>query len=173
MIAMDIPFYRHLNWSDGCAGQFKNSRVFQWLCLFHIKYKVPHIWNYFETRHGKWEHDCTGACIKNSLRKEEMNFAGAHIRDAASIVKWCASIMGEQAGRKHLVQRIFWEVKNVDRSQTPRVNIVHGTRQFHSIRSSYNSALQILTRLMDCFCSSSRIDEWDDGEYTDTIDTWD
>ena len=53
---MDIPFYRHFIWSDGCVGQFKNARVFEWLCLLHIKYKVPHVWNYFETGHGKGEH---------------------------------------------------------------------------------------------------------------------
>ena len=81
--------------------------------------------------------------------------------------------MGEQATRKHLVRRIFWEVTNVDRSQTHRVNSVHGTQQFHSIRSSDNSALQIWTRLKACFCSSCSIDEWDDCEYKDTVDTWD
>ena len=64
MIAMDIPFYRHFIWSDGCAGEFKNARLFEWLCLLHIKYKVPHVWNYFETGHGKGEHDGAGACIK-------------------------------------------------------------------------------------------------------------
>ena len=114
VIAMDIPFYRHLIWSDGCAGQFKNARVFLWLCSLHIKYKVPHIWNYFETGHGKGEHDGAGACIKTALRREEMKFTGARLRDAASIVKWCASVMGEQATRKSLVRRIFWEVTNVD-----------------------------------------------------------
>ena len=50
---------------------------------------------------------------------------------------------------------------------------MHGTRQFHSIRSSDNSTLQIWTRLKDFFCSSCNIDEWDDCEYTDTADTWD
>ena len=45
MIAMDIPFYRHIIWSDGCAGQFKNAHVFECLCLLHLKYKVPHVWN--------------------------------------------------------------------------------------------------------------------------------
>jgi hypothetical protein len=134
---------------------------------------VPHIWNYFEIGHGKGEHDGAGACIKTALRREEMKFTGARLRDAASIVKWCASVMGEQATRKSLVRRIFWEVTNVDRSQTHRVNTVHGTRQFHSIRSSDNSALQIWTRLKACFCSSCSIDEWDDCEYTDTVDTWD
>ena len=46
VIAMDIPFYRHFIWLDGCVGQFKNAHVFEWLCLLHIKYKVPDIWKY-------------------------------------------------------------------------------------------------------------------------------
>ena len=111
--------------------------------------------------------------IKTTIRREEMKFIGARLLDAASIVQWCASVMGEQETRKHLVRRIFWEVTNVDRSQTHQVNTVHGTRQFHSIRSSDNSALQIWTRLKDFFYCSYNIDEWDDCEYTDTIDTWD
>ena len=45
VISMDIPFYPHFIWSDGCDGKFKNACVFEWLCLFHIKYKVPHVWN--------------------------------------------------------------------------------------------------------------------------------
>ena len=100
VIAMEIPFYRYLIWSDGCAGQFKNACVFQWLWFLHIQYKVPHIWNYFEIDHGKVEHDGTSACIKNALRREEMKFTGAHLRDDASIVKWCAFMMGEKATRK-------------------------------------------------------------------------
>ena len=75
---------------------------------------MPHIWNYFETGHGKGANDGTGACIKTSLRREEMNFRGAFLQDATSIVKWCASMMGEQATRKNLVHRIFLEVTNVD-----------------------------------------------------------
>ena len=61
----------------------------------------------------------------------------------------------------------------MDQSQTHRVNTVHGTPQFHSIRSSDNSALQIWTILKACFCSFCRITKWDDCEYTYTIDTWD
>ena len=120
-----------------------------------------------------------GTTLKLVMEKESMmvlvhalKLPFACLRDAASIVQWCASVMGEQATRKHLVRRIFWEVTNVDRSQTPRVNTVHGTRQFHSIRSSDNSALQIWTRLKACFCSSCSIGEWDDCEHTDTVDTW-
>ena len=48
-----------------------------------------------------------------------------------------------------------------------------GNRQFHSIRSSGNSALQIWTILKACFCSSCSIGEWVDCEHIDTVDTWD
>ena len=37
---------------------------------------MPHVWNYFETGHGKGEHDGAGACIKTALRREEMKFIG-------------------------------------------------------------------------------------------------
>ena len=44
-------------WFDGCASQFKNSCIFQWLCSLHKKYKVSHTWNYFDIGHGKGEND--------------------------------------------------------------------------------------------------------------------
>ena len=47
---------QHWIWSEGCDGQFKNARIFQCLCSLHKNYKVPHMWNYFETGHGKGEH---------------------------------------------------------------------------------------------------------------------
>ena len=144
VIIMDIPFYLQFIWLDGCARQFKNAHVFQWLCFLHIKQRVLHLWNYFEIGHGKGEHNGIGACIKTTLRREEMKFIGALLRDVAYIVKWCASMMGEQATTKTPVQIIFWDVTNVDQSNTHQMNIVHGTRQFHSIRSSDNSELQIL-----------------------------
>ena len=89
---------QHWIWSDGCVGQFKNACVFQWLCMLHRKIKVPHIWNYFETGHGKWKHDGVGAYIKTTLRRQEMKFTNVSIiRHAKSIVEWCSSTMGEGA----------------------------------------------------------------------------
>ena len=109
-------------WSDGCAGQFKNSRVFQWLCILHKRHKVPHIWNYFENRHRKGKHDGAGASIKIALRRKEMKFTTIFpIQDAKTIVAWCSSVMGQgdrrkedQSSQKVHVHRYFWEVVNVD-----------------------------------------------------------
>ena len=93
--------------------------------MLHRKIKVPHIWNYFETGHGKGEHDGAGACIKTALRRQEMKFTNVSIiRDVKSIVEWCSSNMGEgarmqedQSTRKAHVHRLLWEVVDVDRSQ--------------------------------------------------------
>jgi hypothetical protein len=140
-------FYEHLKvnnihmdqqwiWFDGCAGQFKNARVFQWLCMLQRKIKVLHIWNYFETRHGKGEHDGEGAYIKTTLCRQEMKFTNVSIiRDAKSIVEWCSSTMGEgarmqedQSTRKAHVPRFFWEVVDVNRSQLYECKVIKGTR---------------------------------------------
>ena len=83
----NIQMEQHWIWSHDCAGQFKNSRVFQWLCILHKRHEVPHIWNYFEIGHGKGKHDGAVACIKTALRRQEMKFTTILlIRDA----KWCS-----------------------------------------------------------------------------------
>ena len=62
---------------------------------------MPHIWNYFETENGKGEHDGVAACIKNALRRKEMEFTTISlIRYANTIVAWCSSVMGQGARRK-------------------------------------------------------------------------
>lgn len=57
---MGIPFCQHWIWLDGYVVQLKDAHVFQWLSLLNIKYKVPHLWRYFETRHRKGKHDGVG-----------------------------------------------------------------------------------------------------------------
>jgi hypothetical protein len=80
------------------------------------KIKVQHIWNYFESRNGKGEHDGAGSCIKIYLRRKEMKFTTTSIIPyEKSIVEWCSSVMGEgttthedQSPRKVQVHRYFW-----------------------------------------------------------------
>ena len=49
--------------------------IFQWLCSLHKNYKITHMWNYFETGHGKGEHDGAGACVKTTLQREELKLS--------------------------------------------------------------------------------------------------
>ena len=108
----NIQMEQHWIWSDGCAGQFKNSLVFQSLCILHKRHKMSHIWNYFET--GQGEHDGAGACINTTLRRKEMKFTTISlIRDANTIIAWCSSVMGrELEGNKtnHLKNHMYIDI---------------------------------------------------------------
>ena len=73
----NVKFNEHWIWLDGCAGQFKYSRSF--FC------------NFFETGHGKGEHDGAGACIKIALRRWKMNHSSRQFHSAAEIVQRCKS----------------------------------------------------------------------------------
>jgi hypothetical protein len=87
--------------------------------------KVPHIWNYSESRHKKGENDGEGTCIKRELCKQDMKFTTISlIQDVKSIVEWCSSVIIEgtrtpedQSHKKGHVHRYFWEVFDADRSQ--------------------------------------------------------
>ena len=59
------------------------------------------MWNYFETGHGKGEHDGARACVKTVLRREELKLSTeSTIRNAQSIVRWCTSVMGEESAMR-------------------------------------------------------------------------
>ena len=84
-----ILINEHWIWSDGCAGQFKSSRSFFWLCRLQRKTNIKHHWNFFETGHGKGEHDGAGACVKRALRRHQMSHSADRFVSADQVVQWC------------------------------------------------------------------------------------
>ena len=52
---------------------------------------IKHCWNFFETGHGKGEHDGAGACVKRALRRWKMNHSSKRFHSAAEVVQWCKS----------------------------------------------------------------------------------
>ena len=106
-IAMD----RHIIWSDNCIGQFKNARMFYWLCRMNIERGVPHIWSFFKSGHGKGEYDGVGTCVKRALVKEQLKISGAELLDACSIVDWCSSTLSQGGTLDSVVHRFFWLVE--------------------------------------------------------------
>jgi hypothetical protein len=107
----DIAMDRHLIWSDNCTGQFKNARMFYWLCRMHVERGVPHIWSFFESGHGKGEHDGAGACVKRALVKEQLRISGAILLDAHSIVDWCTLALSQGGTLDSTVRRFFWLIE--------------------------------------------------------------
>ena len=88
-IAMD----KHIIWSDNYIGQFKNDRIFYWLCRMHVERGVPHICCLFESGDGKGEQDGTSACVKRALVKEKLKILGVELLNACSIVDWYSSTL--------------------------------------------------------------------------------
>ena len=87
---------RHIIWSDNCTCQFKNAPIFYLLCRMHVERGVPHIWTFFESGHGKEEHDGVGACVKRALVKKQLKISAAELLDAHSIVDWCSLALSQE-----------------------------------------------------------------------------
>ena len=156
---------QHWIWSDGCASQFKNARVFQWMTMLHQTYNVLQIWNYFETRHEKGEHVGVSACINTALRREEMRFTrNPHIKDVESIVQWCSETMSDRISVVRRPIRNFLHVLDIDRSRSYSCGTVQGTRGFHLVQSSNNPLFEIWTWKLAWFCSPCSSGEWDECE---------
>ena len=106
------------------CGPVQNARVLQWMSMLHKTYNVPHIWNYFETKHDKVEHDGASACIKTTLRREEMGFTiNPHTKDPESIFQWCFATMLDRTKVQHTSigaereVRNFWQLVDINRSR--------------------------------------------------------
>ena len=117
----NIKIEKHFVWSDGCATQFKSARPFYALCRYHRYLNIPHIWSFFESGHGKGEHDGVGTCIRYALRKYEMEYKGYHINNSHDVVEWCKTHFpvptnidntSSQADRV-IPFRVFWEVSGI------------------------------------------------------------
>jgi len=89
-----VSFTEHWIWSDGCAGQIKSARSFYWLSHLHKETGIRHTWSFFETGHGKGEHDGAGACVKRALRRYQMSHSASRLKCSTEVVDWCTQNLG-------------------------------------------------------------------------------
>ena len=95
-----VKFNEHWIWLDGCARQFKSSRSFFWLCRLHKALNIKHGWNFFETGHGKGEHDCAGACVKRALQRCKMNHSSRQFHSTAEVFQRCKSNLSHDCSQQ-------------------------------------------------------------------------
>ena len=82
----DIAMDRHIIWSDYYTGQVQECSHVLLVVQDARREGVPHIWSFFESDHGKREHDGVGACVKRDLVKEQLKILGAELLDVLNIV---------------------------------------------------------------------------------------
>lgn len=175
----NITWSSRFIWSDGCGAQFKSARQFYWLCRWHQSTGKQCIWSFFESGHGKGEHDGAGACIKRALQRYQLWHDSERFRDARQVVDWCTLHMSMGASSSFgyqgapAVRRFFWCVESSDIDvYSGECSTIPGTLQLHSIRSSSMRDPTIFTRLHSCFCVGCIHGDWDECQMAEWADKW-
>ena len=141
---------QHWVWSDGAASQFKAKRPFYFVGRYQSLTGLSMIWNFFESGHGKGEHDGAGAVIKRALTHEQLKADGEVLKNAGDVVEFL---------RKHFqdsdVKRVFWEVgiNDVNRENEWNCEGIPQLRTLHSVRGyTWAGSHCIGVRQLSCYC---------------------
>ena len=70
------------------------------LCRLHKALNIKHLCNFFESGHGKGEHDGAGECVKRALQRWEMNPSSRRFHLAAEVVQWCKSHLSHDCSQQ-------------------------------------------------------------------------
>lgn len=116
-------------------------------------------WNYWGTGHGKGPHDGAGACVKQSLRREQVKEDSVKLQNAADVVSFLRVDMNSPhaayPNARRQVSRHFHLVglTDVPRDKPLACKTVPGSRSMHSIRSvSHTNNVLLECRDFCCFC---------------------
>ncbi len=170
------PTHLH-EFTDGCASQYEGKSAFYDISVSPSTVYVTR--NFYETSHGKSVCDGLGAVVKGSFYQAVIS-GNEIICNATELFKYCekklqvpppGKLVSTPDGSKHVIKKEFILVRkeNIKRSR-PTVNVVKGTRQFHSVRNT-RQPLHLLTRQLSCYCDGCRADhpECDNSSY---VDNW-
>ena len=105
LVQRAIQITRHWVWSDGCAGQFKSARSFYWLTRLHVSLNVQITWNFFESGHGKGEHDGAGACVKRALRRYQLQHDAIDLKCSTQVLELCNVYLSHLREKETSVRR--------------------------------------------------------------------
>lgn len=116
-------------------------------------------WHFWGTGHGKGPHDGAGACLKQTLRKEQLKPDSIRLHNAADVVSFLKVAMNLPNGAYPRAKRVVeWHFHLIEKTEVCRKNplacrTVPGSRSMHSIRSvSHTNNVLLQCRDYSCFC---------------------
>ena len=149
----------HLH-TDGCAGQYKNSKMFAWLCKMLSKH-VTILYHFFCSNHGKGPCDTLGAIVKNLLRSEEKlrSAVWANAEDARLLLENHFGIGSSSVAALGEGGRVY---KRLDFVAVPRGAVDHATYdQVPTIKGSKSNHFfmarpgsELVVSKVSCTCMS-------------------
>ena len=166
LIHEGVALDHHVQFSDGCAAQFKSKGPFD-----DVKNESGSFERgYFGSRHGKSPCDAMGAVLKNSVTRYVKSRRGT-VGDAIELFRYAdENLKIDEEHRKRIP--FFIDSREVSRPESNPPSVI-GTRSLHSVKNSWNQPGQakLLVRNLSCFCcpacvggeeceNSSHVDAW-------------
>ena len=116
-------------------------------------------WNFWATRHGKGPHDGVGACLKQTLRKEQLKPGSRRLQNAKDVIEFLKFTMNmpnlAYPRAKRLVSRHFIDIGEFEVTKDEALNCkgIAGSRSMYSIWSvSPTNNVLLEVREFSCFC---------------------
>ena len=150
-------------------------------------------WNFFESGHGKGEHDGAGAVIKRALTHEQLKADGVPLKCARDIVMYLREhfTLGVHAVYSSTqvrdtrpvysstqvrdTRRVFWEVgiDEVKRDISWDCHPIPNLRQVHSVRGFWETNGHCIgVRQLSCFCYECIQGKWRRCVNTSWVHHW-
>ncbi|GAQ92554.1 hypothetical protein KFL_010490010 [Klebsormidium nitens] len=164
--AKGITLDKHVFFSDGAASQFKSAHAFYFDTRHLGLTEVPAEWNFFESGHGKGEHDGMGALVKSALRKWQLldGDDAPRLTNAKEVVELlqarlktaAPSSFPSRADQRAETARYFHLIEMDSVKDLPKLccKTVPGTRKIHSLKGSSNpnNPTVLFHKELSCFC---------------------
>ncbi|KAK6174428.1 hypothetical protein SNE40_017706 [Patella caerulea] len=148
----NVPFDNILQYTDGCAGQYKSCTAFSYISTNQI----PVQRNYFGSRHGKGPCDQVIAVVKSAISRA-VKSRQVIVNTAGDIHKFLNQKYAEKEDDQHQHHNIkFFLVPSdqVCHNKEMNVQTIPGTQKVHSVKQFPENCDYILTRNLSCFCSN-------------------
>ncbi|XP_069137185.1 uncharacterized protein [Argopecten irradians] len=144
-----VSFNHDVQFSDGCASQYKSKIPFQHLAE---RGKDGNIYErgYFGSRHGKGPCDALGGVVKKAAELYVRSRQGI-IQNAQDFYNFCKGNMTiDNTSQCEHKKRVFFFEERINRETTPELRTIKGTQQLHSVRSVRPGLVKV--RKLSCFC---------------------
>ena len=153
--SLPSSFAHHVQFSDGCAAQFKSKGPFYDVQESSTSFEKA----FFGSRHGKSPCDTIGGVLKSVATRYVKSRKGV-IKDAKALHTFAQKNMViEEPHRKR--QFTFVSKEEVDRKRATKIELatIPGTRSLHSVKRFLDAGEKMIkTRKNSCFCQGCKLE---------------
>lgn len=127
--------------SDGAPSQFKNKNAFMNLDNHETDFRIPAIWHFFPTAHGKTASDGLGGSFKRNARRHSLQTgANQPIVDAQTLFRW-AKLNEKKVTVEYVSIEDYQGSQLILEPRHSKAVQITGTKKFHCLIPSSQKIL--------------------------------